>query len=144
MITVIQNILSLNELNIDGLIEYSQEALKQLRVPDSEVTIVLDSSKKLRELKKTYLGIDEIPDVLSFKSGEINPETGNNYLGDIVISLEKAIDQAKDKNHSIEFEVLTLVVHGVLHLLDYDHSNEADAKTMFEIQDRVLEVINNL
>jgi probable rRNA maturation factor len=144
MITVIQNILSLNELNIDGLSEYSQEALKQLRVPDSEVTIVLESSKKLRELKKSYLGIDEIPDVLSFKSGEINPETGNIYLGDIVISLEKAIDQAKDKNHSIEFEVLTLIVHGVLHLLDYDHSNEAGKKTMFEIQDRVLEVISNL
>ena len=97
---------------------------------------------KLRELKKTHLGIDEIPDVLSFSSGEINPETGNIYLGDIVISLEKANDQAEVNNHSIELEVLTLVVHGLLHLLNYDHSIESEAKTMFEKQDRILEVIN--
>ena len=143
MITIIQNISFPNELNIDSLCEKFQEALNHLKVNDSEVTIVLDSNKRLRELKIKYLGIDEIPDVLSFTSGEINPETGNIYLGDIVISLEKANDQAKAINHSIELEVLTLVVHGLLHLLNYDHSNESDAKTMFKKQDRILEVINN-
>ena len=84
-----------------------------------------------------------IPDVLSFTSGEINPETGNIYLGDIVLSLEKANDQAEAINHSIELEVLTLVIHGLLHLLNYDHSNESDAKMMFKKQDRILEVISN-
>ena len=142
MITIIQNVIFPNELKIDKLGEKFQEALQQLRVPGSEVTIVLDSNKKLRELKKSHLGIDEIPDVLSFSSGEINPETGNIYLGDIVISLEKANDQAEVNNHSIELEVLTLVVHGLLHLLNYDHSIESEAKTMFDKQDRILEVIN--
>jgi probable rRNA maturation factor len=143
MITIIQNTSFPNELNIDRLGEKFQEALKQLKIDDSEVTIVLDSNKKLRELKNKYLGIDEIPDVLSFTSGEINPETGNIYLGDIVLSLEKANDQAEAINHSIELEVLTLVVHGLLHLLNYDHSNESDAKMMFKKQDRILEVISN-
>ena len=143
MISIVQNVSFPNEINIDRLKKKFQEALKQLSVPDSEVTIVLDSNKKLRDLNKKYLGIDEITDVLSFISGEINPETGKIYLGDIVISLEKAIDQAKDKNHSIEFEILTLIVHGLLHLLNYDHSNKSDAKTMFDKQHRILEAIDS-
>ncbi len=142
MITIIQNVSFTDELNIDRLSDKFQEALNQLKISDSEVTIVLDSNKKLKELKKSYLGIDEIPDVLSFSSGEINPESGNIYLGDIVISLEKAKDQAEVNKHPIEFEVLMLVVHGLLHLLNYDHSIESDAKTMFDKQDRILEVIN--
>ena len=143
MITIIQNVSFPNELNIDKLHEKFQEALQQLKVSDSEVTIVFDSNKKLKELKYSYLGKDEIPDVLSFTSGEINPETGNIYLGDIVISLEKANYQAHVNNHSIELEILTLVVHGLLHLLNYDHSIESDAKTMFDKQDRILEDIYN-
>ncbi len=143
MITIIQNVTCPNELEIDRLSGKFQEALQQLKISGFEVTIVLDSNKKLRELNKSHLGIDEITDVLSFSSGEINPETGNIYIGDIVISLEKAIDQAKDNNHSIEIEVLTLVVHGLLHLLNYDHSTESDAKIMFETQDRILQVITN-
>ena len=143
MITIIQNVTFPNEINIERLSEKLQEALKQLKVSDSEVTIVLDSNKKLRELKKSYLGIDEIPDVLSFSSGEINPESGNIYLGDIVISLEKAIDQAEVNKHPIELEIHMLVVHGLLHLLKYDHSIESNAKTMFDKQNRILEVINN-
>jgi len=144
MITIVQNVSFPNELEIDRLGKKFQEVLQQLKVSGSEVTIVLDSNKKLRELKKSHFGIDEIPDVLSFSYEEINPETGNIYMGDIVISLEKAIDQAKDNNHSIEFEVLTLVVHGLLHLLNYDHSIESDAKNMFEKQDKILAEITNL
>ena len=143
MITIIQNVSFPNELNIDKLHEKFQEALQQLKVSDSEVTIVFDSNKKLKELKYSYLGKDEIPDVLSFTSGEINPETGNIYLGDIVISLEKANYQAHVNNHSIELEILTLVIHGLLHLLNYDHSIESDAKTMFDKQDRILKDIYN-
>lgn len=143
MVTIVKNIPSSNKLNIGVLDCKSQKALKQLNVPESEVTIVLDSNKKLKELNNSYLGIDEITDVLSFYSGESNPETGNIYLGDIVISLEKAADQAKDKSHSIEFEVLTLIVHGILHLLDYDHLTKRDAKIMFEKQDDILGAINN-
>jgi len=144
MVTIIKNGLFSDKYNFDLLSYKSQEALKQLNVPESEITIVLAPNKKLRELNKSYLKIDETTDVLSFYSGEYNPETGIFYLGDIIISFEKAADQAKDKNHSVEFEVLTLVVHGILHLLDYDHLTKTDAKTMFEKQDEILEVINNL
>jgi len=143
MITIIQNVSSLKGLNIDKLEENFQEALQQLKIPDSEVTIVFESNKKLKELKYLYLGINETTDVLSFKSDEINPETEKQYLGDIVISLEKAIDQAKDKNKPIELEVLTLVVHGLLHLLNYDHANEPDAENMYEKQNSIIEIIDN-
>jgi probable rRNA maturation factor len=142
MVTFIKNSLFSKKLNIDCLIDKSQKALKQLNIPESEVTIVLDSNIKLKELNNLYLGIDEITDVLSFYSGDSNPETGNIYLGDIIISLEKAADQAKDKSHSLEFEVLTLIVHGVLHLLDYDHLTKPDATAMFGKQDEILGAIN--
>jgi len=144
MVTIIKNGLFSDKYNFDLLSDKSQEALKQLNVPESEITIVLAPNKKLRELNKSYLKIDETTDVLSFYSGESNPETGIFYLGDIIISFEKAADQAKDKNHPVEFEILTLVVHGILHLLDYDHLTKTDAKIMFEKQDEILEVINNL
>ena len=143
MVTFINKSLSSKNLDIESLIDKSMKALKQLNIPESEVTIVLDSNKKLKELNNLYLGIDEITDVLSFYSGESNPETGNIYLGDIIISLEKAADQAKDESHSIEFEVLTLIVHGILHLLDYDHLTEPDVKLMFDKQDEILGAINN-
>jgi len=125
------------------LIDKSQKALNLLIIPKNELTIVLESSKKLKELNYFYLGIDEITDVLSFNSGETNPETGNIYLGDIVISFEKAVDQAKDKSHPIEFEILTLIVHGILHLIGYDHLTEPDTTIMFEKQEEILRAIYN-
>ena len=103
MVTIIKNGLFSDKYNIDLLSDKSQEALKQLNVPESEITIVLAPNKKLRELNKSYLKIDETTDVLSFYSGEYNPETGKFYLGDIIISFEKAADQAKDKNHPIPY-----------------------------------------
>ena len=101
-----------------------QKVLQYLEIPDSEVTIAIISNNEIRELNKIYKGIDEITDVLSFTSNEINPETGKIYFGYIIVSFEKANQQAREKNHSLEFEVLTLVIHGILHLLNYDHSNE--------------------
>ena len=85
MITIIQNVSIHNELFLGRLREKFQEALQQLTKPDSEVTIVLDSDQKLRELKMSYLGVDEIPDVLSFTSSQINPETENLYLKELGI-----------------------------------------------------------
>ena len=144
MITIIQNLSLPNGIIINRLKNKFQKALEFLNIPDLEVTIVLDSNKKLRELKKLYLDIDESTDVLSFKMGENNPETGVYYLGDVVISLEKAIIQASEKKIPVELEVVTLFVHGLLHLLNYGHSNDIDAEKMQKKQSLVLNFIGRL
>lgn len=104
--------------------------------PDVVLSIVIDNNEKLRELNIQFRGIDAPTDVLSFPSGEIDPETGKVYLGDIIISWEKVKAQAIQQ--SAECELRLMVVHGVLHLLGYDHATDAEQKEMWEIQDSIL------
>lgn len=104
--------------------------------PDSALSIVIDNSEKLRELNKQFRGIDAPTDVLSFPSGEIDPETGETYLGDIIISWEKVQSQALQQ--TIECEMRLMVVHGILHLLGYDHATDTEQKRMWTIQDQIL------
>ena len=65
----------------------------------------------------------------------------SNILGDVVISLETAERQAKDETHTFEAEVLLLTVHGVLHLLGYDHQTQNDASIMFKKQDSIMQLL---
>lgn len=104
--------------------------------PGSDLSIVIDNNEKLRELNGQFRGIDAPTDVLSFPSGETDPETGHVYLGDIIISWEKV--QAQAVQQSIECEMRLMVVHGVLHLLGYDHATKIEQNTMWEIQDHIL------
>ncbi len=92
----------------------------------SALSIVIDNNEKLRELNKQFRGIDAPTDVLSFPSGEIDPETGETYLGDIIISWEKVQSQALQQ--TIECEMRLMVVHGILHLLGYDHATDTEQK----------------
>ena len=103
-----------------------------------DVTIVLADDAQLRELNRQYLDVDAPTDVLSFPSGDPDPETGETYLGDIVISVPQAQKQASASGHGLEAEVQLLVVHGVLHLLGYDHAEAADKAAMWAAQDRAL------
>lgn len=103
------------------LIEEKFEGLAEV-----EVSFVDDS--QIRELNSKFRNIDSSTDVLSFPLGEngvydINPETGAKQLGDIVISLEHAVDQADTYGHGLEREMAYLTVHSMLHLLGYDHVN---------------------
>ena len=108
--------------------------------PSREVslTIALDNDETLRELNRQFRDIDATTDVLSFSSNEIDPDSGELYLGDVVISYPRAVQQAEDVGHSVNAELQLLVVHGVLHLFGYDHINEDDKKVMWSIQDAVL------
>src|SRR6188508_93914 len=94
---------------------------------DSELTIVLTTDARLQELNRDYLGIDTPTDVLSFPASELDPETGARYIGDILISIQRAQSQATVAGHPLESEVQLLIVHGVLHLLGHDHA-EAQEK----------------
>lgn len=105
----------------------------------SDITIVLTDDAQLHELNRDYLGVDAPTDVLSFPASELDPETGSTYLGDILISIPRAAQQAQAAGHPIEAEVQLLVVHGVLHLLGYDHAEADEKARMWAEQSKVLE-----
>jgi probable rRNA maturation factor len=110
----------------------------QSQSSDVELTVVLTDDIQLQKLNRDYLGIDAATDVLSFPAFESDPETGAPYLGDILISMPYAARSAKKAGHGLESEVQLLAVHGVLHLLGYDHA-EADEKVrMWKAQAEIL------
>ena len=95
---------------------------------DAEVSVCFVDTQRIHELNKAYRNVDRETDVLSFPLGEngvydTNMNTGAKLLGDIVISVPKAMEQAKAYNHSLQREIGFLTVHSMLHLLGYDHEN---------------------
>lgn len=111
----------------------------------AEVSVSFVDNDEIRRLNKFYRNKDKSTDVLSFPLGEngvydVNNETGAYLLGDVVISMETAVKQAKIYEHSLEREVGFLTVHSMLHLLGYDHeTSPADAAKMHEKEEIVLE-----
>ena len=113
-------------------------------VPTAEVSITLTNNAYIHELNKKYRQIDRPTDVLSFAlnvSEEPEVEDGPeiNVLGDIIISVERAEEQAAEYGHSVRREMAFLTVHGMLHLLGYDHMEEADRLEMEAEQKYVME-----
>lgn len=108
---------------------------------NADMTIVLADDRQLHELNLDYLGVDAPTDVLAFPASEADPETGVEYLGDVIISIPRAAQQAQAAGHSLEAEAQLLVVHGTLHLLGYDHAAAEDKAVMWEMQAKVLEQI---
>jgi len=104
----------------------------------SDLSILIRNDDFLRKLKKQYFGINEPTDVLSFPAGDLNPETNHYYLGDVIISYPQAENNAKNSNKTTQSELMLLVVHGVLHLLGYDHADEETQKEMWNKQDVIL------
>lgn len=110
----------------------------------------LTGDAEIREINNRFREIDKVTDVLSFplltaKNGEIEYSdfdrvgaTGSVMLGDIVISVEKANEQARDYGHSYKREIAFLTCHGMLHLLGYDHESDEDEQIMIEKQKSVL------
>ena len=104
----------------------------------ADITIVLTDDTQLHELNREYLGVDAPTDVLSFPASETDPETGMTYLGDILISIPRATQQAQAAGHPLEAEVQLLVVHGTLHLLGYDHAEAEEKDRMWKAQAEVM------
>ena len=107
----------------------------------ADMTIVLTDDAQLHELNREYLGVDAPTDVLSFPASEEDPETGTPYLGDILISIPRAKQQAESAGHSVEDEVQLLVVHGTLHLLGHDHAEAAEKARMWKAQAEVMSAL---
>ncbi len=123
---------------------------------ESEISILLTDNEQIREINREFRNIDLATDVLSFPVIEFtspgdftgleeaaddyfHPETGELLLGDIVISIEKAIKQADEFGHSIVRELAFLTAHSMLHLMGYDHMEEAERKVMEVKQEEILQ-----
>ena len=125
-----------------GLIEKTFKHLKLKFDPIISVSLV--DNKFIHEMNRDYRGIDRPTDVISFAFLD-NEDRQALYkgkepvcLGDIYISVDKAKEQAEEYGHSLERELSFLFVHGLLHLLGYDHMSEEDEKVMFKLQDEIL------
>ena len=111
----------------------------------AEISVSFVDNREIRSLNRLYRDKDKSTDVLSFPLGEngvydVNNETGALLLGDIVISIETAVKQARMYNHSLEREVGFLTVHSMLHLLGYDHeTSPLEAAKMHEKEEFILE-----
>ena len=122
------------------LLERAARAVLDLSgVPDADLTLVLTGDSQVQTLNRDFLGQDAPTDVLSFPADEPDPETGRRYLGDVVISLPRAAEQAREGGHAVESEMQLLVVHGVLHLLGHDHAEVGEKERMWAAQARALE-----
>ena len=131
-----------------------ERALKQLNQPSEllEMSLSIVSPEQIQELNKSFREVDKVTDVLSFPTcdnptrgaitvvcEDVNPETDLVNIGDIVICLERAKEQAKEYGHSLKRELAFLSLHGLLHLLGYDHVEEDDEKQMIALQKEILD-----
>ena len=108
------------------------------------MNIIIVDNKKIREINKEYRKIDKETDVISFalEDDDTFIELPIRVLGDIYISIDKVKVQASEYGHSEKREICFLVVHGILHLLGYDHMNTSDEKVMFSKQDKILDELD--
>ena len=123
----------------DYLKEVIDYAIRKLNIKKSLFDIIFISDEEMHKLNKEYRGIDRTTDVLSFALNDnkhINPII--NSLGDIFISIPKMKSQAIEYGHSEKRELSFLVVHGLLHLLGYDHMKKNDEEIMFGLQKEIL------
>lgn len=128
---------------------------------EAEVNLTLTDDAGIHEINKEFRQIDRPTDVLSFpmleyatpgdfsflddeNCDDFNPDTGEALLGDIIISVEKVLEQAESYGHSVEREYAFLITHSMLHLFGFDHMTEEDAKVMEAKQTEILNQLNIL
>jgi probable rRNA maturation factor len=120
-----------------GLKKIAIKILELVEQSQAELSVALVNNAKIRELNATFRKKDQPTDVLSFPAGKELPK-GVRLLGDVVISVEKARKQAKEKGRTLNEEMVTLLIHGVVHLLGYDHERSAkDARIMSRLEERI-------
>jgi len=133
-------------VDLDGLKRVLEAGARLLELPKQSLAVLtLTGDEHLREYNKRYRGLDEPTDVLAFAAQEAPsdqrfqaPPGTETWLGDIVISLPRAREQARAAHHSMNDEVRLLAVHGFLHLLGYDHAEPEQEARMKELTNRVL------
>ncbi len=144
MLTIKSRQVIRKELNKKRLQEVSTTAFRFLGYENEpEVTLQVTDDKTIREFNRQYRGTDEATDVLSFENAFTDPDSGETYLGDILISYETAKRQAEIRGLELMAELEMLLVHGILHLSGMDHAEVSDWEDMSTLQDSILAELNN-
>ena len=120
--------------------EFTRFVVSELKIKDNYFNIIIIDNEEIRKINKEYRGIDDKTDVISFALEDYK-DINDSYikiLGDIYISYEQAENQASHFGNTTLEELFFLILHGILHLLGYDHMNLEDEKIMFELQDKIL------
>lgn len=143
------------ELVVDAVLEHEKCPY------EAEISLLLTHNDEIHEMNLEHRGIDRATDVLSFPMLEFDhpgdfsiideetadvfdPESGELMLGDIVISVDKVLEQAQEFGHSPKREYAFLIAHSMLHLCGYDHMDDEERKVMEEKQRAIMEKINIL
>jgi len=114
--------------------------LRKLNIDNVEFNVIIVDNEYIHRLNKEYRNIDRVTDVITFALEDddtFNPV--ERVLGDIYISIDKAISQSEEYGHSLKREISFLAVHGLLHLLGYDHMEKEEEEVMFKLQGEILD-----
>ena len=127
--------------HIEQLLQFAGE--REGLEPDAELSVTFADKEEIQQINRDYRDKDRVTDVISFAFEDDDTDIFEGVdmprvLGDIIICTDVAQEQATAYNHSFERELGFLALHGFLHLLGYDHMNEADEKEMFGKQDAIL------
>ena len=130
--------------NYDYLNEVINHTLDVMDAKESIFTIIFVTKEEIHELNKQYRGVDRVTDVISFALEDVNDVSLSDIrvLGDIYICIDRMKEQAIEYNHSETRELSFLTVHGLLHLLGYDHQTKEDEEVMFNLQRKILSDLN--
>ena len=129
-----QNELEINESLKNILKKIANKAAELENMQSGNISLALVDNNKIKELNKNFRNKDEATDVLSFPMDD-------EIWGDIIISTDKVLEQAKEYNHSVNRELAYLYTHGVLHLLGYDHKTSSSKKIMRKKEEKILEEV---
>ena len=126
-----------NEINdLRKLLDF---ALEREGLKNVEFNVIFVDSDTIHDMNKTYRNVDRVTDVISFALEDNKTiELDHRLLGDIYICIERAYEQAEEYGHPFKRELSFLAIHGLLHLLGYDHMEEDEEKVMFQKQDDIL------
>ncbi len=150
------NVLIEEGLEVELSIDWLQNVVERVLVaenmpPNVEISLVITGQERMQELNREYRGQDRPTDVLSFAMSEqaeeeeptafIGPPDGMLHLGEVIVSYPQAVIQARERGHSVSREMAVLIVHGVLHILGYDHEKPEVQPAMAAKEQEILEGI---
>ena len=137
-----------NHIDEEWARKIAREVLKAESItPPYEMSLVFTDSETVQRLNRDYRGVDEPTDVLAFymlpqhgaDADFVSPPDDITHLGEVIISYPKAVEQAKEQGHSTEQELTLLIIHGILHLLGYDHEKSEEEAKMKAREKELLE-----